>query len=114
MRRSIRAELANTDAAKIRTFYSHYFAHPQPEIYEPLAEVQIRVTLSGEYPRWAKASALAYQMIYQQPVRYEYRLLQPPTLLIVGEKDHTVPLAGYALRRRERRWEISLSSDAPR
>jgi pimeloyl-ACP methyl ester carboxylesterase len=90
-----RAELANTDAAKIRAFYAHYFANPRPEIYEPLAEVQIRVTLSGEYPRWAKASALAYQLIYQQPVRYEYRLLQPPTLLIVGEKDHTVPLASY-------------------
>jgi pimeloyl-ACP methyl ester carboxylesterase len=91
-----RAELANTDAAKIRAFYARYFANPQPAIYEPLAEVQIRVTHSGEYPRWAKASALAYQMIYQQPVRYEYRLLQPPTLLIVGEKDHTVPLSSYA------------------
>jgi pimeloyl-ACP methyl ester carboxylesterase len=91
-----RAELANTDAAKIRAFYARYFANPQPEIYEPLAEVQIRVTLSGEYPRWAKASALAYQMIYQQPVRDEYRLLRPPTLLIVGENDHTVPLSSYA------------------
>jgi pimeloyl-ACP methyl ester carboxylesterase len=91
-----RAELANTDAEKIRAFYAHYFVNPEPEMYEPLAEVQIRVTLSGEYPRWAKASALAYQMIYQQPVRYEYRLLQPPTLLIVGEKDHGVPLASYA------------------
>ncbi len=91
-----RAELANTDPAKIREFYARYFASPRPEIYEPLAEVQTRVTLSGEYPRWAKASALAYQMIYQQPVRYEYRLLEPPTLLIVGEKDHTVPLGAYA------------------
>ncbi len=90
------AELANTDAAKIRAFYAHYFANPKPEIYSPLADVQIRVTLSGEYPRWAKASALAYQLIYQQPVRYEYRLLQPPTLLIVGEKDHVAPLASYA------------------
>jgi pimeloyl-ACP methyl ester carboxylesterase len=35
-------------------------------------------------------------LIYQQPVRYEYRLLKPPPLLIVGEKDHTVPLASYA------------------
>ena len=91
-----RAELANTDHAKIRAFYAHYFAIPRPEIYGPLAEVQIRVTLSGEYPRWAKASALAYQMIYQQPVRYEFRLLHPPTLLIVGEKDHVAPLASYA------------------
>jgi len=91
-----RAELANTDAAKIRLFYAHYFASRLPEISEPLADVQIRVTLSGEYARWAKASALAYQMIYQQPVRYEYPLLQPPTLLIVGEKDHTVPLGSHA------------------
>jgi len=91
-----RAELANIDPAKIRAFYAHYFANPKPELYEPLAEVQVRVTLSGEYPRWAKSSALAYQMIYQQPVRYEYRLLQMPTLLVVGEKDHTAPLSSYA------------------
>lgn len=91
-----RAELANTDAAKIRAFYARYFANPNPELSEPLAEVQIRVTLSGEYPRWAKSSALAYQMIYQQPVRYEYRLLPMPTLLVVGEKDHTAPLSSYA------------------
>jgi len=90
------AELANTDAAKIRAFYAHYFATPHPDISDALAEVQIRVTLSSEFARWARASALAYQMIYQQPVRYEYRLLQPPVLLIVGEKDHTVPLASYA------------------
>ncbi len=90
------AELANTDAAKIRAFYAHYFAHPRPEVYEPLADVQIRVTRSGEYPRWARASALAYQMIYQQPVRYEYPLLIPPTLVIVGDQDHTVPLGAYA------------------
>lgn len=90
------AELTNTDPAKIRAFYARYFAHPKPEIYEPLAEIQIRITRSGEFPRWAKASALAYQMIYQQPVRSEYRLLAPPTLLIVGDHDHTVPLSAYA------------------
>src|SRR5271156_5901978 len=90
------AEVANTDPAKIRAFYARYFAGPKPEISDPLADVQIRVTLSGEYPRWAKASALAYQMIYQQPVRYEYGLLAPPTLVIVGDQDHTVPLGSYA------------------
>jgi pimeloyl-ACP methyl ester carboxylesterase len=35
-------------------------------------------------------------MIYQQPVLYEYRQLRPPTLIIVGEKDRTVPLGNYA------------------
>jgi Predicted hydrolases or acyltransferases (alpha/beta hydrolase superfamily) len=97
------AELRNTDAGAIRAFYAHYFASPRRELYEPLADVQIRITSSGEYPRWAKASALAYQMIYQQPVCYEYRLLQPPTLIVVGEQDHTAPFSKYAtpeLRRR--------------
>ena len=28
-------------------------------------------------------------MIYQQPVRHEFRLLQPPTLLVVGLADRT-------------------------
>jgi pimeloyl-ACP methyl ester carboxylesterase len=90
-----RAELANTDPAKISAVYERYFVAPKREVYGPLAEVQIRVTQSAEYPRWAKASALAYQMIYQQPVMYEFPQLKMPTLLIVGDKDHTVPMAGY-------------------
>jgi pimeloyl-ACP methyl ester carboxylesterase len=35
-------------------------------------------------------------MIYQQPVRHEYHLIAPPTLLIVGAEDHVVPLGQYA------------------
>ena len=89
-------ELKNTDPEKIRNFYAHYFAHPAEDVYGPLAEVQIRITESGEFPRWARASALAYQMIYEQPVLYDYPLLQPPTLLIVGQEDHVTPLSGYA------------------
>jgi pimeloyl-ACP methyl ester carboxylesterase len=91
-----RAELENTDPAKIRAVYERYFVTPKQEIFGPLAEVQIRVTQSGEYPRWAKASALAYQMIYQQPVCYEFSRLKPSTLLIVGDKDHSVPMRNYA------------------
>jgi pimeloyl-ACP methyl ester carboxylesterase len=35
-------------------------------------------------------------MTYQQPVRHEYQLIAPPTLLIVGAEDHVVPLGQYA------------------
>jgi pimeloyl-ACP methyl ester carboxylesterase len=35
-------------------------------------------------------------MIYQQPVRYEYHLIGPSTLLVVGAEDHVVPLGQYA------------------
>jgi pimeloyl-ACP methyl ester carboxylesterase len=34
------------------------------KIWEPLANVLVRVTLSPDYPRWARAAALACQMIY--------------------------------------------------
>ncbi len=89
-------DLHNTDPDKIRAAFARYFVNPKPEIYGPLAEVPIRVTLSGEYPRWAKSSALAYQMIYQQPVRYEYPMIKPPTLIIVGDKDRTALIGANA------------------
>jgi pimeloyl-ACP methyl ester carboxylesterase len=89
-------ELHWTDPGTIRGYVKGYFVHPDPEVWEPLADVLVRVTLSPDYPRWARAAALTFQMIYQQPVRYEYHLLAPPTLLIVGADDHVVPLGQYA------------------
>jgi pimeloyl-ACP methyl ester carboxylesterase len=85
-----------TDPEVIRAYVKGYFAHPDPKVWEPLADVLVRVTLSPYYPQWARAAALAFQMIYQQPVRHEYHLVAPPTLLIVGAEDHVVPLGQYA------------------
>jgi pimeloyl-ACP methyl ester carboxylesterase len=85
-----------TDPAVIRAYFAAYFVHPDPKVYGPLADVLVRVTLSPDYPKWARAAALTFQMIYQQPVRYEYRLIAPPTLLVVGAEDHVVPLGNYA------------------
>jgi pimeloyl-ACP methyl ester carboxylesterase len=105
-----------TDPAVIRAYVSAYFADPDPKVYEPLADVLVRVTLSPDYPRWARAAALAFQMIYQQPVRYEYHLIAPPTLLIVGAEDHVVPLGQYAKREDLARLGdfVSLSAQAVR
>ena len=89
-------ELHWTDPAAIRAYVTGYFVHPDPKVYEPLADVLVRVTLSPDYPRWARAAALTFQMIYQQPVRYEYHQIAPPTLLVVGAEDHVVPLGQYA------------------
>ena len=85
-----------TDPKVIRGYVEGYFVHPDPKVWEPLADVLVGVTRSPDYPRWARAAALAFQMIYQQPVRYEYHLIKPPTLLIVGAEDHVVPLGQYA------------------
>jgi pimeloyl-ACP methyl ester carboxylesterase len=88
--------LNSTDPAIIRAYVAAYFVHPDPQVYEPLADVLVRVTLSPDYPRWARSAALSFQMIYQQPVRHEYHLIGPPTLLVVGAEDHVVPLGQYA------------------
>jgi pimeloyl-ACP methyl ester carboxylesterase len=73
---------------KYRAFVQRYFVRWKPE-YEPLVETRCRVMLSGEYPRYAMASALTYHMIYQQPVRHEFHLIKPATLLVVGLADRT-------------------------
>jgi pimeloyl-ACP methyl ester carboxylesterase len=89
-------ELGWTDEEVIRAYVNAYFVHPDPEVCRPLADVLVRVTRSPDYPKWARSAALTFQMIYQQPVRHEYRLIAPPTLLIVGAEDHVVPLGQYA------------------
>lgn len=79
-----------------RAFIKRYFPVLPPARYEPFVEWRARVGLSGEFDRYARTVALTYQMIYRQPVRYEYRLLGMPVLVIVGELDRTTPLRAYA------------------
>jgi len=57
--------------------------------YDPWVELLARVTLSPEYPRLARVQALTYDMIFTQPVVYEFGRIQAPTLLIIGERDRT-------------------------
>ena len=51
---------------------------------------------SPEYPRWARASALTYDMIFNEPIRHEYRLLKMPVLLVIGQSDRSVFFRRYA------------------
>lgn len=90
-----KAELADTDPAKINNFYRNYFVTWKPE-YQRLADVKARQALGGEWPRVAKASALTYQMIYEQPVVNLFPKVQVPTLLIIGQEDRTVVGKNYA------------------
>ena len=79
----------NQTEAKIRAFLKSYPAHWDSEVFERYVEVRSRIRLSGEFPRWARAAALTYQMAYQQPVRYELPLIRKPTLLVIGQADRT-------------------------
>jgi pimeloyl-ACP methyl ester carboxylesterase len=46
-------------------------------------------TLSKDYPIVAWNSALTYDMIFTQPVCYEFEDIKSPTLLLIGQLDRT-------------------------
>lgn len=48
-----------------------------------------------DYPKVAKALALTYAMIYEQPVVYEFDQLQVPALLVMGQEDRTIVGKGF-------------------
>lgn len=77
-------------AQSIRQYYqSSYFPSWKPD-YEWLVKIAAGITRSADFPRAAKVSALTYQMIYEQPVVYEFPLLKVPTTLIIGTQDRTI------------------------
>jgi pimeloyl-ACP methyl ester carboxylesterase len=78
--------------AKYEDFLNYqktYYASWKPE-YETYVREQTWVLATGEYPRAALASALTAEMVYEQPVCYEFSRISTPTLLIIGEQDRTV------------------------
>jgi pimeloyl-ACP methyl ester carboxylesterase len=82
-------ELAATPA-KLRAYQreAYYGGAWRPE-YEPYLEAAIGWLSHPDYPRVAWVSALTYDMIFTQPVLYEFPLVRVPTLLIVGTRDRT-------------------------
>ena len=71
-------------------YQKSYYTSWKPE-YESYVRDQAWVLGTGEYPRAALASALTSEMIYEQPVCYEFARIAVPTLLIIGHEDRTVP-----------------------
>jgi len=78
-----------------RAFLKAFFVG-WPPFAEESAEQFARVLESPEYPRLAKASALIYKMMYEQPIRHEYKLLKMPVLLIIGQGDRSAFFRRYA------------------
>jgi pimeloyl-ACP methyl ester carboxylesterase len=60
----------------------------KPE-YDRWLNINAGWTLNKEYPVIAKNAALTYDMIFTQPVVYEFENLKMPVLLIIGQRDRT-------------------------
>lgn len=66
-----------------------YFAGQWKPAYEPLVEVLAGWTRGKDRERLAWVAALTTEMVFTQPVLYEFPDLRTPTLLIIGERDRT-------------------------
>jgi pimeloyl-ACP methyl ester carboxylesterase len=67
---------------------SYYHGDWKPE-YDRWVRLATGWLSSPDYPRIAWNSALTYDMIFTQPVCYEFADLKMPTLLVVGSLDRT-------------------------
>jgi len=72
-----------------KKYQQSYYPVWKPE-YEIYVKVQAEPLQQKDFASVAYVNALAWQMIYEQPVLYEFKNLSMPVLLIVGEKDRTV------------------------
>ncbi|MGA0558401.1 alpha/beta fold hydrolase [Larkinella sp. VNQ87] len=83
-----RSELNNSETS-LRNYQKSYYVQWKPE-YEEWVRPQAGMLYSSDYPRFAMTAALTFQMIYEQPVCYEFPYLKMPTLLVIGQADRTV------------------------
>lgn len=80
----------------------NYYDGKWNENYAEWAKLLAGWTLSSDYKKIAWNSALTFDMIFTQPVLYEFNLIQSPTLLIIGTRDRTAlgkPLVSDEVRK---------------
>lgn len=66
-----------------------YYAGKWSPTYDKWAQLQASWTSNPDYSLVAWNSALTYDMIFTQPVLYEFENITAPTLLIIGQRDRT-------------------------
>jgi pimeloyl-ACP methyl ester carboxylesterase len=76
----------------------NYFAGEWRPEYDALTEILVGWTRHPDYRRVAWNAALTSDMIFTQPVFYEFEQLKPPTLLIIGQRDRTAIGKGWVPR----------------
>jgi len=80
----------NATPESIRAYEKeNYFAGNWKPEYESLIEILAGWTRHPDYARVAWNAALTTDMVFTQPVLYEFPLIKAPTLLIIGQRDRT-------------------------
>ncbi|MBI6612335.1 alpha/beta fold hydrolase [Pseudomonas simiae] len=78
----------NADGIRNYQLNTYYVGRWKPE-YERWVDMYAGLSNGPGHTRVAWNSALIYDMIFTQPVYYEFKNLQMPTLLLIGTSDNT-------------------------
>lgn len=80
----------------------NYYDNKWKSEYDQWVNLLAGWTLNADYKKIAWNSALMYDMIFTQPVVYEFKNIRVPTLLIIGTRDRTAlgkPLVSEDVRK---------------
>jgi len=89
------------DKIKKYQLESYYDGKWKPE-YDQWVNLLAGWTLNPDFKRYAWNAALTYDMIFNQPVVYEFQNIKCSTLLIIGTRDKTAlgkPLVSESVRK---------------
>ncbi|GEQ87038.1 alpha/beta hydrolase [Patiriisocius marinistellae] len=98
----------NYEGIKKYQLESYYDNNWKPE-YNQWVNLLAGWTLNSDYNKIAWNAALTYDMIFTQPVVYEFKNITAPTLLIIGTRDRTAlgkPLVSDEVRKTMGLYEI--------
>jgi pimeloyl-ACP methyl ester carboxylesterase len=73
----------------LKKYQRGYFPQWKPE-YDQYVSAQYEALQIPDLKTATWASALTYEMIYEQPVVYEFKNISVPTLIIIGQSDRTI------------------------
>ncbi len=79
----------NATYESYKKYQQSYYPQWKQE-YEQYVQAQADALKNPEFPRIARINAVTYQMIYNEPVCYEWDRINAPTLLVIGTEDRTV------------------------
>lgn len=83
------AELKNTYESYKNYQLKFYYDNKWKPEYDEWLNLLAGWTIGKDYPKIAWNAALTTDMVYNQPVVYEFKNIKTPTLLIIGTRDRT-------------------------
>ncbi|WCT12370.1 alpha/beta fold hydrolase [Mucilaginibacter jinjuensis] len=79
-----------TTYESVKSYYMNSYFTKWDTSYDYLVKIAANVNKSTNFSRYAKVAAMTFEMIYEQPVCYEFSLIKVPTVLFIGKEDKTI------------------------